>query len=267
MLKNALECVSLRGVLQTVALVALICLSAGPAMGAGEIDPDADEILRSMAKYMGGLKAFSASADIDVEIIDLQGQKLQFSSSGTLLHVRPGKFYSHRRVPTGAFEMFYDGRTMTMFSKERGAYFQIAAPPTLDEAIGAFQLETGFQLSGDDLLFTDPYPGLMNDVVSGSYIGTSWVNGVECHQVAFRAAKVDWQLWVQTGDKPLPMKYIITTKWLTGAPQFSVRLGDWNIDPEIPPGRFDFKPPPGVRRLESLKVNELGEVELGGVTP
>jgi hypothetical protein len=70
---------------------------------------------------------------------------------------------------------------------------------------------------------------------------------------------------VQTGDKPLPMKYIITTKWLSGAPQFSVRLGDWNTQPAIPPGRFDFKPPPGAQRLESLKVNEMGEVELGGV--
>ncbi|MDQ1341807.1 MAG: hypothetical protein QG571_424, partial [Pseudomonadota bacterium] len=186
-------------------------------------------------------------------------------SSGTLLLVRPGQFYSRRQVPTGAFELFYDGKTMTLYSKDRGAYFQMPVPPTLDEAIGAFRAETGFQLSGDDLLYSNPYPGLMTDVTSGSYIGTAWVNGVECHQVAFRAEKVDWQLWVQTGDKPLPMKYIITTKWLTGAPQFSVRLGDWNTQPTIPPGRFDFKPPAGAQRLESLKVNEMGEVELGGV--
>lgn len=265
MAKNRFEDAPFRGALRTVALAALLCLAAGPAISAGGIDPDADEILRSMSTYMGGLKSFSASADIDVEVIDLQGQKLQFSSSGTLLLVRPGQFYSRRQVPTGAFELFYDGKTMTLYSKDRGAYFQMPVPPTLDEAIGAFRAETGFQLSGDDLLYSNPYPGLMTDVTSGSYIGTAWVNGVECHQVAFRAEKVDWQLWVQTGDKPLPMKYIITTKWLTGAPQFSVRLGDWNIQPTIPPGRFDFKPPAGAQRLESLKVNEMGEVELGGV--
>ena len=265
MAKNRFEGAPIRGALRTVALAALLCLAAGPAISADGIDPDADEILRSMSTYMQGLKSFSASADIDVEVIDLQGQKLQFSSSGTLLLVRPGQFYSRRQVPTGAFELFYDGKTMTLYSKDRGAYFQMPVPPTLDEAIGAFRAETGFQLSGDDLLYSNPYPGLMTDVTSGSYIGTAWVNGVECHQVAFRAEKVDWQLWVQTGDKPLPMKYIITTKWLTGAPQFSVRLGDWNTQPTIPPGRFDFKPPPGAQRLESLKVNEMGEVELGGV--
>ena len=102
MAKNRFEGAPIRGALRTVALAALLCLAAGPAISADGIDPDADEILRSMSTYMGGLKSFSASADIDVEVIDLQGQKLQFSSSGTLLLVRHGQFYSHRQVPTGA---------------------------------------------------------------------------------------------------------------------------------------------------------------------
>ena len=105
----------------------------------------------------------------------------------------------------------------------------------------------------------------MTDVTSGTHLGTTWVNGVECHQLAFRAANVDWQIWVQTGDKPLPMKYIITTKWITGAPQFSVRFQDWDTQPKIPAGQFAFTPPAGTRRLESIRVNELGEVELDGV--
>ncbi len=107
----------------------------------------------------------------------------------------------------------------------------------------------------------------MTDVTSGSYLGTTWVNGVECDHVAFRAAKVDWQLWVQTGDRPLPMKYVITTKWMTGAPEFSVRLSDWDTQPKIPAGRFAFTPPAGVKRLESLRVNDVGDVEFDGVKP
>ena len=87
----------------------------------------------------------------------------------------------------------------------------------------------------------------MTDVTSGSYLGTTWVNGVECDHVAFRAAKVDWQLWVQTGDKPLPMKYVITTKWMTGAPEFSVGCSDWDTQPKIPAGRFEFTPPAGAK--------------------
>ena len=58
-----------------------LCLGAGPTMGADGMDTDAGKILKTMSTYLGGLPAFSASADVDSEVIDLSGQKLQFSSS------------------------------------------------------------------------------------------------------------------------------------------------------------------------------------------
>ena len=252
------------GILCAVALVATTGLGAGRALGADGIDPDAEQILRAMSKYLGGLPAYSAKAKIDVEVIDLAGQKLQFGSSGRFLLSRPGGFYSHRHTANGAFESFFDGKTVTLYAKDRGIYYQLAAAGRFDNAIDTLRAETGFEISGADLLYADPYPGLLTDVTSGTYVGTTYVNDVECHQLAFRAEKVDWQIWVQTGDKPLPMKYIITTKWMTGAPQFSVRLRDWDTQPKIPAGQFAFTPPAGTRRLESIRVNELGEVELDG---
>ena len=41
-------------------------------------------------------------------------------------------------------------------------------------------------------------------------------------------------------------------------------FNDWNTQPTIPAGRFIFIPPAGVQRLESLQVNEIGEVEVTG---
>ena len=115
-----------------------------------------------------------------------------------------------------------------------------------------------------NLLFTDSYTGLIEGVMSGSYIGTGFVNGVECHHLAFRQAKVDWQLWVQTGDSSLPMKYIITSKWVTGAPQYSVRFQDWNTKPEISADRFVFLPPEGAKKLDEIPIDEMGELMLEG---
>ncbi len=59
--------------------------------------------------------------------------------------------------------------------------------------------------------------------VSSGYYGTAYVGGIECHYLSFRSTKVDLQLWVKVGDEPLPMKYVITSKWITGAPQYSVQ--------------------------------------------
>ena len=102
-------------------------------------------------------------------------------------------------------------------------------------------------------------------MVSSAYLGTDYVNGVECHNLAFRQAKTDWQLWVRVGDAPLPMKYIITTKWVTGAPQYSVRFRDWNTAPQFEADRFEFSAPEGARKLETIAVNEMGELMIEGV--
>ena len=60
------------------------------------------------------------------------------------------------------------------------------------------------------------------------------------------------------------MKYIITSKWITGAPQYSVRFRDWDTKPNIDPGRFMFSPPEGAKRLESIPVDQVGELLLEG---
>jgi len=74
---------------------------------------------------------------------------------------------------------------------------------------------------------------------------------------------VDWQIWVKTGDAPLPMKYVITTKWLTGAPQYALKLRDWNTKPQIDASRFEFSAPAGATEIESIKVDELGKLITG----
>jgi hypothetical protein len=232
---------------------------AGTGAGAaGNLDPEADRILKSMSSYLGNLAAFSVQGDVDDEVLDLAGQKLQLSSTGNLVVERPSRFYARRQGPLADVEAIFDGKTLTLHGKRHQVYAQIEAPGTIDEAITALRTETGLDAPAGDLFFADPYPGLMTDVTSGAYIGTAYVNGTECHHLAFRAAKVDWQIWIQTGDRPLPMKYVITSKWMMGAPQYAVRFRDWNTEPKIEAGRFSFVPPPGAKRLDTIAVDELG---------
>ena len=256
----------------TIRLTALVagltlgfCLGAGPAMSAGGIDPAADKILKSMSTYLGGLPAFTVSADVDSEVIDLLGQKLQFSSSAALAVKRPGKLYMSRQGAIADVEIIFNGKTLTLNGKGLNVYKQIESPGTIDDAFDTMQAEIGLDMPGADLFYADPYISLSSGVVSSTYLGTDYVNGVECHNLAFRQEKTDWQLWVQVGDAPLPMKYIITTKWVAGAPQYSVRFRDWNTKPQIEANRFEFSAPEGAKKLETIDVNEMGELMIKGV--
>ncbi|MBW1932568.1 MAG: DUF2092 domain-containing protein [Deltaproteobacteria bacterium] len=48
----------------------------------------------------------------------------------------------------------------------------------------------------------------------------------------------------------MPMKYVITAKWQTGAPQYEIRLRDWDTK---------FSVPDGAIKLKTIMVNETGE--------
>ncbi len=228
---------------------------------AQDLDPNATEVLQFMSDYLAETEAFSVNADIDFEIVARTGQKLQFSSYATMVMQRPTGLFFQRRGPLADAEVFFDGSQITLFGRRINAYAEIPLSGTIDEAILAVEAETGLPFPGADLMFSNPYEVLMEGVESSLYLGTGYIDGVEVHHLAFREADVDWQIWVQTGDRPLPMKYVITTKWVTGAPEYSIRLRDWNTNPQIPANRFTFTPPAGATLLEALPLSEIEDYQ------
>jgi hypothetical protein len=243
----------------------VIVVSFGQAVPASDIDPDADRILQSMSDYMGNLTAFSVDADVDVEFVDEAGQKLQLTSWATLMLERPDNLYLRRRNTLFDVEIFFADETVTIQNGPANAYYQFSSPGNIDDALLNLGLETALDVSASDLLFSNPYEVLSNNVEQAVYYGTTYVNGVEAHYLAMREDDVDWQLWVQTGETPLPLKYVITTKWLTGAPQYSIRFRNWDTTPDITAGQFDFVPSDGATQLEEMpQVNGVGDLLPGG---
>lgn len=247
-----------------VGIMVSFCFTAIPAMSSEGIDPGADEILQAMSSYLGGIKTLSMNADIDFEIITNEGQKLQVSAFSSVVMERPNKFHITRKGAVANVEFFFDGEVLTLLGKNLNVYSQTPISGTIEDAIVTYELETGIPAPGADLMFTDSYKVLSEDVTTGMYMGTAYVDGVECHHLAFREEDVDWQIWVKTGDEPLPMKYIITTKWLTGAPQYEIRLRDWNTSSKINDMEFKFSKPEGAKKVEYITVNEMGEITVNG---
>ena len=73
-----------------------------------------------------------------------------------------------------------------------------------------------------------------------------------CDHLAFRGESVDWQLWVDRGEKPFFRKIVLTYKELPGEPQLSARLSEWDIEPSFSDTLFQFSVPEGARRIQVL---------------
>jgi len=140
-------------------------------------------------------------------------------------------------------EIIYDGKTITVYSKSVEFYATATSPPTIKETLDYLIEKHDMVTPGSDLLDKDVYDRLMEDTMSGFYVGESLVDGVRCHHLAFRGKEVDWQTWVQAGDKLLPWKYVITSKWITCSLQYILRISNWDISTDLPDKVFEFKPP------------------------
>lgn len=229
----------------------------------GAIDADAAAILLSMTNYLKGLKTFSFDFDSDSEIINTSGQKIQFGASGSVSVARPDKLRIERNGPSSDAQIIFDGKTVSLYSKNLNVYAQIQSPgPTIDDAVEEFRVSTGLDAPGADLFAADPYAVLTETVQEGAVVGTAYVAGVECNHLAFRNTEVDWQIWIRKGDQPLPMKYVITTKWVTGAPQHTIRFSNWNVAATFDPALFSFTPPAGARKVEQVSSDEIGDIVL-----
>jgi hypothetical protein len=236
---------------------AMIGIAGLPASSQGQtatIDPRADQILRKMSDYLTGLKQFSVQTENTLEVVLRSGEKIQYINPAEALIRRPNKLRADRKGDIVNQEFCYDGKTLTLYQKDHNYYAMVEAPPTIDETIDFARQSLNVYAPGGDLIYTNAYDVLREDVISGFYVGMSVVGGVKCHHLAFRGNEVDWQIWVEEGDKPLPKKFIVTSKWMTGAPQFTVTIKSWNLSPKITEDMFIFKPPKDAQKIDFIRV-------------
>ena len=248
-----------RFVLTFACATAALSVCAAPGHAAmGNVDARADQLLHQMSDFMAGLKTFSVQTENSLEVILQSGQKIQYDNPAQLLVQRPDKLMASRVGDILNQELYYNGRTLTLYDKDSKYYATVEAPPTIDEAIDFAMQYLDLYAPGGDLIYSDAYSILMENVESGIYVGQSVVDGIMCHHLAFRNSDVDWQIWIEMGDKPLPRKFIVTTKWMTGAPQFTMVTRNWNMSPKTADTIFNFVPPADAKQIDFINLTGAG---------
>lgn len=226
---------------------------------------EAARILKAMSDYVSGQKSFSAKFDSDVEVITPQVQKIQFASSGEVLVDRPGRLRVTRKGGYADVELVFDGKTVSVFGKHDNAYAQASAAGTIDQLVDVLRDQYAVDLPGADLLLSNAFAVLSEDIIDAKYVGHAVIDGVESDHLAFRNHDTDWQIWIERGERPIPRKYVITSKAVAGAPQYTLRITEWKSDAEIASNAFDFKPPAEARKVEVEALAGIDEVPAGVV--
>lgn len=245
-------------IIPTIAASALALLLS--MSGSARAEDDAAQILKTATNYMAAQKSVSATFDSDIEIITPDLQKIQFASSGKMKLSRPDKLRIRRTGGYADVELIYDGKLLTIYGNNAKSYVQAEEPGTVDHIIDVIQSSAGAAMPGTDLLLSNAYDEMMGNALDARHIGQGVVDGIECEHLAFRGVDTDWQLWIETGARPVVRKYVITSKTMAGAPQYTVRVKDWNTDPIGDADAFVFKPPADTTKV-SLGPDTMTEFD------
>ncbi|MCK5355138.1 MAG: DUF2092 domain-containing protein [Methyloprofundus sp.] len=225
----------------------------GMSMEVNADEADAKRMLKGMSDYLAAQKTLSFEYDAAYEIVTQDGQKLALVSSGSVALERPNKLHTTR---TGGFvdvETFFDGQTLTLLGKNLNSYTQIEVPGTISHLVDELRVKYNRPVPAADLLLPNSYDELMLDVVDIKDLGSGVIGGVECDYFAFRKKDVDWQIWIAQGERPYPLRYTITSKLVTGGPQYTIQTRDWNTGTD-----FSFKNTTQANKIELKDLKGTG---------
>jgi hypothetical protein len=231
----------------------LVGTAASAAPQEGVIDPKADAALHRMSDYLSCLKSFRVETTSVDEKITTEGQKIQEIKESTIVLKRPGELRIDRVGPKGHAVFRYDGKRFSLYNSEKNVYAVAQAPATLDAAIDEARDHLNIDAPGGDLLVANPYAALVDGITVGRYIGLEPLGNVKAHHLAVSKDNVDYQIWIQDGPQAVPLRYVITSKDMTGQPQFTIELRNWQPDVAVPENTFAFAPPAGSTRVELAK--------------
>lgn len=221
---------------------------AEAAMNDAEERMIALEALNNMGSYLRSLESFKVQAVTSTDEVLENGQKIQFDKSVEIQAKKPAGLRADVTSPYGERSFYYDGKTFTLHTPENKFYATIPVSGTNGEFIEKLQNKTGASLPLADLFYWGAGDTAGDEIESAMIVGYGKVNGVQCEHYAFRQKEVDWQICIQQGETPLPLKLVITSKLEEEQPQH-VSVLKWDTAAAPDDKAFTYAPQEGDTKI------------------
>jgi hypothetical protein len=218
--------------------------------GAKEPPPDAKVILMRMADFLAKSPRMSVTVHGSYDAVQAEGDKVEWNDVREVTLSRPDKLRINTQRSDGARSLLvFDGTQITIFDESSKAYAQASHPGSVDDAVVYFVRDLGMRLPLAVLLLSRLPAELELRVQSVEYVEKTATLSAPAHHIAGQTATVDFQLWIADGDRPAPLRAVLTYKEAAGQPQFRAQFSDWNFDSQPPESAFVFTPPEGAKKI------------------
>ena len=228
--------------------------AGAPQAAASAVDPASIQALKDMGAFLQTLKRFRVSTELTGERVLADGQKLQHTATADMDVERPNKLRALMHSARSERELFYDGKTVTLYTPAQKYY----------STVEFFEHDRrADRPAGAEVWRGTPAVGSLPLGHAGRAARQDRV-GDEC-RAGFHRRRSLRPLRLSPGrvstgrsgsrpaSKPLPRKIVITNRADEARPQ-SVSLIDWNLKPTFKDTMFKFTPPKGATKIEIVPV-------------
>ena len=232
------------GSLALSTLVATDARAQAPA-----VDPAAVQKLTRMGEFLDAQQQFSVSTQSIIEEMRFGGHRVDFDLAAKVTVKRPNKLSAVRKGEYLNEQLFYDGKTLTIYRPNDNAYASATAPATVEKMVDFARETIGILLPAADLVYRGAYRLMLQDVSLATVVGKVTIGGVKCEHLLFSRPGVDFQIWIAEGQKPWPCKYVVTDMDTPDKLAITTFMSDWNFNPKVQDAQFKFVPPKGAQTI------------------
>ena len=247
--------------------------TTAPAAATTESQPDATALLKSMADYLAGLEFFRCTTTNGYETVQPNGQKVEFGETREIFLARPNRLRVEEVASDGFSDVtLFDGRQITVVSAGFNVFAQAPQPPSLEDALVYFVRDLRMRAPLALLLSTHVRTDLLDMAKNVEYVERTKVGRKDAHHIAAQSESVDFEFWIADGNKPLPLRVVITYKTAPGQPRFWSDISNWQTNRKLADKRFQVALPEGARQIPfAVQLSALGatspDAASGQVTP
>lgn len=251
---------------------ALALLPLGASLHAQEADADADVVavpvvepealfaLKRMGEYLRSLDTFRVTADTTQDEVADTGENIEFASHLDIRARLPDRMRLDVTSDRSQRQYFYDGETVVIYAPAVGAYARFAGGTTIRTALETAATDYDLELPLADLFTWGTADDDSELLVDAFSVGVTRMGGEDCEHFVFRQEGIDWQLWLRTGEQPLPCRMVITTTDEPSQPRYAATL-DWTLGVDLPEDTFTFTPTEGSYEIAIEPSAEEEEAE------
>lgn len=202
------------------------------------IEPAAIEMLKATGARLAAAKSMSFTATTTYEAPARNGQPLYYATLSQVSVLRPNKLRVITPGDGPASDIYYDGKSLVVYSPAAGLVATADAPPTIEGAVKEAFEKAAIYFPFTEVIVADPYKALAENLASAFVVGQSHVvGGIVTDMVAITNDNVQAEIWIGIDDGLPRMIRAVYPKDPTKA-RYEVQFSNWKLNPVLKDADF-----------------------------